>query len=148
MIIIITALFALHFIAETMHKVNSNHNIRSVKLLKKKLQKYSKNNPPGRILDVNDWHAHFVTKWMLRWPRLQVVPRREKWLLRNDNDRRTPIKPKPQSQNEGNFEAFDFIVVHIKLALSLGLGLCKWRFLELENNPLPFYSMAQIPPHH
>ena len=24
-----------------------------------------------------------------------------------DNDKHTPIKPKPQSQNEGNFEAFD-----------------------------------------
>ena len=62
---------------------------------------------------------------MSRWPGLQVVPRTEKWLLRYDNDRRIPIKPKPQSQNEGNFEAFDmenefqFLVVHIKLALGL-----------------------------
>ena len=48
--IIITAVFALHFISETMHKVSSKHNIRSAKLLKKK--KHTHKSTPKTTLEL------------------------------------------------------------------------------------------------
>ena len=43
--IIITALFALALISETMHKVSSKHTIPSAKLLKKKTTKVLQKQP-------------------------------------------------------------------------------------------------------